>query len=274
MGRVGGLPRVRARNRQKMKRIAISLLFSLALLPQEGVAQGNESPTIVIVHGAWGGGWAFREVEWLLRESGRTVYRPTLTGQGERYHLASPEIGLDTHITDVVNVLEFEELEDVVLVGHSYGGMVVTGVAERVPERIAHLVYLDAFVPFDGECLRSVGGQPPERCEMTDLADSPGEVTEEGFSVPTWTPAEAPVPKDVPQSFKTFLDPITLKGKPGNDLSVSYIITRAAPGETDSFDSMAARAQELGWQVHEMIADHNPQWSKPQELAELLAGIR
>jgi pimeloyl-ACP methyl ester carboxylesterase len=264
-----------------MRHIAISLLALVALLPRQVVGQERgeleralESPTIVIVHGAWGGGWAWREVEGLLRESGRTVYRPTLTGLGERHHLASPDIGLDTHISDVVNVLEFEELEDVVLVGHSYGGMVITGVAERVPERIRHLVYLDAFVPFDGECLRSAGGRPPESCEMRDLDDFPGEVTEEGYSVPTWAPADRPVPKDVPQSFKTFLDRVELTGEPGRGLPVTYIITREAPGEADSFDSMADRARELGWQVREMIADHNPQWSRPRELAELLARIR
>jgi pimeloyl-ACP methyl ester carboxylesterase len=271
-----------------MKRVAISLGLALFLLPgplaqqavgqtreeQAGLGPASGSATLVIVHGAWGGGWAWREVEGLLRESGRNVYRPTLTGLGERYHLSSPDIGLDTHITDIVNVLEFEQLEGIVLVGNSYGGMVITGVAERVPERIAHLVYLDAFVPFDGECLRSVPDRPSERCEMGDVSDFPGEITEEGLSVPVWAPADAPFPKDVPQSFKTFLDRVELEGEPGGGLPVTYIITREAPGEADSFDAMVDRARNLGWPVLELIADHNPQWSKPREVTELLLSIR
>lgn len=108
-------------------------------------------PTIVIVHGAWGGSWAWRKVDTLLREKGFNVYRPQLTGLGERVHLSRPDIGLSTHIDDVVNTILFEDLHDIILVGHSYGGMVITGVADRVPDRIRRLVYLDAFVPNDGE---------------------------------------------------------------------------------------------------------------------------
>ena len=103
--------------------------------------------TFVIVHGAWGGGWSWKEVDHLLTADGHTVYRPTLTGQGERVHLASPSVGLDTHIADIVNVIKFENLHDIVLVGHSYAGMVITGVAQQVPDRISRLIYLDALLP-------------------------------------------------------------------------------------------------------------------------------
>src|SRR5712691_2750251 len=106
----------------------------------------------VLVHGGWHGGWCWRRVTPYLRAAGYDVYTPTLTGLGERAHLATPATGLDTHIRDVLGVLAFEELSDVVLVGHSMAGMVVTGVAERASERLAHLVYLDADVPRDGEC--------------------------------------------------------------------------------------------------------------------------
>src|SRR3954447_6789466 len=112
--------------------------------------------TFVLVHGAWLGGWVWKEVAALLREAGHEVYTPTLTGLGERSHLANREIGLDTHICDVVQVLEYEDLWDVVLVGHSYGGMVITSVADCVPDRLAHLVYLDAFVPDDGQSLHDL----------------------------------------------------------------------------------------------------------------------
>ena len=113
-------------------------------IPQSLLAEVH---TFVIVHGAWGGGWAFREVDDMLTAQGHKVYRPTLTGQGERVHLASKDVGLETHIDDVVNTILYEELNDIILVGHSYGGMVVTGVADRIPERISHLIYLDATTP-------------------------------------------------------------------------------------------------------------------------------
>src|SRR6185369_11445078 len=115
-------------------------------------------PTIVIVHGAWGGAWAFKKVDAMLRQKGFDVYRPQLTGQGDRVHLARPDIGLNTHIDDVVNMILYEDLRDIILVGHSYGGMVISGVADRVPDRIKRLVYLDALVPNDGDSVNSMFG--------------------------------------------------------------------------------------------------------------------
>ena len=107
----------------------------------------------VLVQGAWIGGWYWRPIAQALRKAGHEVYTPTLTGLGERSHLIGPNVNLDTHITDVANVFKYEELSDAVLVGHSYGGMVVTGAADALPERIASLVYLDAFVPRNGQAL-------------------------------------------------------------------------------------------------------------------------
>jgi pimeloyl-ACP methyl ester carboxylesterase len=114
--------------------------------------------TFVLVHGGGHGGWCYQKVARLLRGSGHEVYTPTLTGLGERAHLLSPDIDLDMHITDVVSMLRFEDLHDVVLVGHSYGGMVITGVADRAPERIGDLVFLDAANPRNGESLVDVAG--------------------------------------------------------------------------------------------------------------------
>ena len=108
--------------------------------------------TYVLVHGAWHGGWCWRSVRALLEKAGHQVHAPSLTGLGERKHLARPDIDLDTHIADIVHLLGMEDLRDVVLVGHSYGGMVMTGAADRAHERIARLVYLDAFVPENGKC--------------------------------------------------------------------------------------------------------------------------
>ena len=109
--------------------------------------------TFVLVHGAWMGGWCYKRVARLLRQAGHEVYTPTLTGLGERAHLINRAIDLDTHVQDIVGVIRCEELSDVVLCGHSYGGMVITGVAEQIAAKIRSLVYLDAFVPENGKCL-------------------------------------------------------------------------------------------------------------------------
>ena len=117
--------------------------------------------TFVLVHPAWFGGWCWRKVSPVLRARGHEVFAPTLTGLGERAHLASQKVGLEMHVEDVANVLEYEDLRQVILVGNSSGGMVITGVADRMPERIAHLVYLDAFVPEDGQSMLDI--VPAER---------------------------------------------------------------------------------------------------------------
>jgi len=128
--------------------------------------------TFVLVHGGWAGGWYLRPLAQRLRAAGHAAYTPTLTGLGERVHLASPDIGLDTHIADVVNVLAFEGLDDVLLVGHSYGGMVITGVGDRAADRIAGLVYLDAANPVNGQSLVDVAGP------MMNAARQLGEVVD------------------------------------------------------------------------------------------------
>jgi pimeloyl-ACP methyl ester carboxylesterase len=107
--------------------------------------------SFVLVHGSWHGSWCWKRVRNALQAAGHDVFTPTLTGVADRSHLLTRDVDLDTHIQDVVNLIEWEELTDIVLCGHSYGGCVVTGVADRIPERIRSLVYLDAFVPEDGQ---------------------------------------------------------------------------------------------------------------------------
>jgi pimeloyl-ACP methyl ester carboxylesterase len=197
-------------------------------------------PTIVIVHGAWGGSWAFRNVDTLLREKGFNVYRPQLTGQGERVHLARPDIGLNTHIEDVVNMILFEDLHDIILVGHSYGGMVISGVADRVPDRIKRLVYLDAFLPNDGESVMSIVGARSEFLKPMIKGD---------YIVPPWVKQDQPPPKDVPQSLKTFTELIVLKNKAGRDLPGTYILTvdKGKEAKDDDFFCAVATCEERGW---------------------------
>jgi pimeloyl-ACP methyl ester carboxylesterase len=244
------------------------LLLLAAGLPLPVAAQEPATaPTVVLVHGAWGGGWDWRTVEDELRAQGADVYRVTLTGLGARHHLASPDVGLDTHVADVVNVILWERLEDVILVGHSYGGMVITGVAEAVPQRLAHVVYVDAFVPFDGECVMSVGG----RGECGSVEGVEGQV--DGLLAPRWVEPGTPPPSDVPHPVRTFVDPLHLEGLPAHGRPASYILTRDAEGEPDGFDWAADRARELGWPVTEVIAGHNLQRDDPAWLADFIAGL-
>lgn len=254
-----------------MRRVRSAFLPLLALsllLPGVSLGQDTPAPTVVLVHGAWGGGWDWKNVEDELRARGAEVYRATLTGLGERHHLASADVGLDTHITDVENLVTWERLDDVILVGHSYGGMVITGVAERIPDRIRHLVYVDAMVPFDGECVISI--MNPGSCGSLDAVQ--GQV--DGLLTPRWVQPDTPPPSDVPHPAKTFVDAIELAGTPGNGRPASYILTRDAPGQEDGFDRAADRARELGWPVTEVVASHNLQRDDPAWLADFIVAIR
>ena len=222
--------------------------------------------TYVFVHGAWGGSWDWREVDSLLTAQGHRVYRPALTGLGERVHLASAHIGLGTHIDDVVNAIVWENLRGIVLVGHSYGGMVITGVADRVPDRIGRLVYLDAFLPDSGESLLT-------------LSDSGGAAflhanTRDGFIVPPWVTDQGIVPRDVPQPLRTFADTLRLFNPASRRLPAAYVLT-VEPGRTpDAFQRFADRAARRGWRVYNMAADHIPERSAPAALVALLGRIR
>lgn len=135
---------------------------------------GQGRSSFVLVHGGRHGGWCWRPVADLLRAAGRDVHTPTLTGVGERAHLLSPQIGLRTHVQDIVATVEFEDLHDVVLVGHSYGGMVVTGAMEQISDRVRSLVLLDAHLPRDGESVFDLIG-PDRADQMTALAERSGD---------------------------------------------------------------------------------------------------
>ncbi|MBK1440646.1 alpha/beta hydrolase [Parapedobacter sp. ISTM3] len=241
-----------------MRKLFYVLLISGVLPATWATAQQT---TFVLVHGAWGGGWSFKKTDSLLRSHGHAVYRVTLTGQGERAHLASPDIGLDTHIKDVVNTILFENLHDVVLMGHSYGGMVITGVADSIPGRIRKMIYLDALLPEDGQSLATAFGQP-EQGSMPST---------DGFIVPAWVAADQPYPKDVPQSAKTFTQPLSLKNTDRLKIPTTYILTfEGDDPDKDAFAAFARRADDNGWKVIHMQADHNPQMTMPDKLAQLL----
>lgn len=248
-------------------RTLLRMLLCLLVLPALVLAAepATNQYTYVIVHGAWGGGWEFKQVDDLLTADGHKVYRPTLTGQGERAHLASTNVDLSTHIQDIVNVILYENLHDIVLVGHSYGGMVITGVADRVPERIKHLVYVDAFVPLDGESVHSARGLAA-RLGLS-LSTSNGFTTYRGFNL------NRPVPHDVPMSERCFSEPIWLKNQDAaRKIPASYILAvpPGKPAHDAPFYFFSERAKARGWPVLAIESDHNVQSSHPKELAKML----
>jgi len=210
-----------------------------------------------------GGGWAFQEVDSLLTANGARVYRPSLTGQGERVHLASPDVGLETHILDIINVILYEDLREVILLGHSYGGMVIPGVADSIPDRIRKLVYIDALVPEDGESLLSIIG------ESRDFKNV------DGFVIPFWVPEDQAPPKDVPHSYKTLSDTLDLSNPLREEIPTTYIHTveKGKTPQEDGFADQAQRAKKRGWPVMILESDHNAQWSAPEEFAEMLLKI-
>ena len=211
---------------------------------------------VILVHGTTAGGWVWRKVAPRLREAGHTVYTPTLTGLGERVHLATPEVGLTTHIDDIVNTLIFEELTDVVLAGHSYGGMVITGVADRVPERIGRLIYLDAVVPEDGESL--VDLLSPARREAT--ARSVAE-RGEGWLIPIERRVDERASHNVAHPYKTWTEPVRLHD-PAAFAAVprDYLLFTAdkVPGAPFEgvMDRSLARARAAGWAITEVPTMH------------------
>jgi len=166
--------------------------------------------TFILVHGGFHGGWCWKRLTPHLLAAGHAVHAPTLTGLGERSHLASPENNLSTHIRDILNVLIYEDLTDVVLVGHSYSGMVITGVADRAPERVIGLVYLDAFVPEDGQSLQDIFRPASSQAASPEvvLLDGwrvPYPYRERPFGITSETDVRWVLDKITPQPINTFV---------------------------------------------------------------------
>jgi pimeloyl-ACP methyl ester carboxylesterase len=223
--------------------------------------------TYVIVHGGWDGGWSWRAIARALQSAGHEVYTATLTGSGERVHLASPEVDLSTHIMDVVNIFRYERLEDVVLVGTSYGGMVITGVAEQVPEQIKQLIYLDAFVPEDGQMLADLAA--PEFIAFLDgIAKEQGD----GWRIPHIPPAD----RRTDFLLKASKQPLSVNNPLAAKIKRTFVHFTEKPEDSPLkpiFENMAAKVQQKGWDYHEAPYDHFPCLEYPQEIAQLLIDL-
>ena len=225
---------------------------------------------IVLAHGAWSAAWAWKKVRPLMAVAQHQFFTPTYTGLGERAHLASRSNDLETHIQDVLGVLTYEDLREVVLIGHSYGGMVATGVADRARGRIARLIYLDAFVPANGQALIDLV-PAGERQRLLDSVKS----GDRWRVTPNPTPPDTS-PEDLewigkyrmPQSVRCFDQPLQLKAE--LTLPRAYIhCTRYA--EQKPFAQFANRAQrEAGWQAYDLDASHSPNVTAPTAFMDAL----
>lgn len=222
----------------------------------------KEQRVFLFVHGAWGGGWEYSKVDSILTEKGDIAYHPTLTGLGERIHLANENIDLTTHVTDIVNVIKFEDLKDIILVGHSYGGMVIAGVAEQIPERIKNLVYLDAFVPNDGESVKSINGEGVWSGMIVPKI-------KDGFVLYPFGETKPSPPTDVPQPLKTFTETLKLSNPLVKKIPASFILM-IENGKATFEEWGANRAAANGWKVHKMEGGHYSMRDQPDKLVEKL----
>ena len=225
--------------------------------------------TFVLVHGAWSGGWGYTKTARLMRARGHEVWVPTLTGLGERSHLAHPGITLSTHIQDVVNVLEYEDLTDVILVGHSYGGMVTTGVSSRCAERIRTLVYLDAFLPANGQALWDIAGEQGRAFYIDGQRNTPGLVTPMGLAATPDNAEAAALRKrklDL-HPLLTLTEPVVLDGSEARIANRTYILATKRPGFQRFYDQVK---DDPAWKTATIATGHVVMMEDPEGLAELL----
>ncbi len=230
--------------------------------------------TFVLVHGAYHGGWCWVDVAKRLRAAGHEVFAPTITGLGERYHLATPEVGLDTHIKDIVNAVEWEGLRDFVLVGHSYGGMIIGGVADELGERIKAIVYLDALIPRNGVSVLDYN-PAARREEIQKSAESFN-----GWQIPAYSAKFYGVAdtakqkwvdgKCVPHPLKSMSDKSSLSEDPHKGISTRvYLLCTNPPLPYMRQFFEWAQAQD-DWICGEMNTGHDLMVTEPKKLSEFL----
>jgi pimeloyl-ACP methyl ester carboxylesterase len=233
--------------------------------------------TFVLVHGTWSGGWMWRTVAERLRAEGHAVYTPTLTGLGEREHLVSRQTNLDTHIQDIASVIGCEQLDDVVLVGTSYAGLVISGVADRITDKIDALIYLNAALPANGKCmLDTVSAE--RRATVQRLADEQGD----GYRIPSSLVLDTGIENEQARDaflarmsahpLPSLLQPISLTGRYTQVPRKAYVLaTKKVSHHFQEYYDWAAKQQ--GWTAHTIASHHYPMATMPEATATLLMEI-
>jgi pimeloyl-ACP methyl ester carboxylesterase len=233
--------------------------------------------TYVLVHGGGHGGWCYQRVARILRAEGHEVHCPTMTGLGERAHLIGPDVDLDTHITDIVNVLVYEDLHDVILAGHSYGGMIITGVADRALDRVGHLVYLDAALPRSGEALTDLAPEAMEHARANGrVVDGVELVVFPEYILPLMSVPDPDdqawmLPRLAPHPWKTFAEPLVLQ----NEEAVRAL-PRTIVNCTPTIAARVQRNQDRlfdGANVWEIDTGHDLMITEPEQVAEMLGRL-
>ncbi|WP_225408834.1 alpha/beta fold hydrolase [Stigmatella hybrida] len=233
--------------------VAVTLVLAV-LLSSTGALAGSKGSTYILVHGAFHGGWAWQPFAEELRDDKATVYTPTLTGLGERAHLAQPEVSLETHVQDIVSLILFEDLHDVVLVGHSYAGMVITAVAAAVPGRIRQLVYFDAAIPEPGQSFFATVGFPdafPAGMWMLPPFAA------QDFGVTEAEDVAFVAPRLRPQPLASFQEPVSFSWSALSKIPKAYIHCKGAWFQRDIFLAFRAKAQARGWKIEDLEASHD-----------------
>jgi pimeloyl-ACP methyl ester carboxylesterase len=233
----------------------------------------NRAGTFVLVHGAWSGGWCFHKVADRLRAKGHRVFTPTLTGQGERTHLGKGGVNLSLHLTDVLNVFHYESLSDVILAGHSYGGMVITGIGDRIPDKVRALVYLDAFLPEHDQSLFDIN-IPANSQKFVQGAGGIG-----GLAVPPPPAAYFNVNKDdavrvdalaTPFPLGCFTEKLKLTGAHKTIGKRIYVHSTVLPRESPFRPFYDRVKDDPAWQAHTLPCGHDAMLDMPDETAAIL----
>jgi len=224
---------------------------------------GTKSSTFVLIHGAWHGGWCWQRVADILQNSGHTVHAPTLTGVGERSHLSNEHVNLTTHVLDVVNEVKWKRLDNVILCAHSYGGMVITGAAEHIHANVSSIVYVDAFLPRNGQSLDDIVGAPGPATNGMAIP-----ITAERFNVNAadrdWVDAQM-----TPQSAACFSERLALTGAINKIAKKTYVLAKI--GTLPHFQANYDRLSSDGaWRTHTVDCGHDVMIDKPAELARIL----
>jgi pimeloyl-ACP methyl ester carboxylesterase len=231
--------------------------------------------TFFLVPGAWHGGWCWWKVRPILEADGHRVFTPTLTGLGERAHLLTPDINLTTHIQDVTATILFEELTDVVLVGHSYGGLVISGAVQHVQDRLRHVVYLDAILPTHGEVQVGENSDAPLRNSAIAHGGGwkiPVPQTIDGSLMGVTDPGDIEwmTKRLTPHPLATFQETTRLGTPEQHPVPGTYVLCTGKGREQSGFMTHATRAKELGWPVEELATGHDLMITEPQTTADLL----
>jgi hypothetical protein len=251
----------------KAASIAPTAVCSTAALAQTA----QDRRTYVLVHGAWHGGWCWRRVADLLEAKGHKVYTPTLTGVADRSHLLSKSISLDTHILDVANLMEWEDLQNVVLCGHSYGGWPISGVAEKQEKRIGSIVYLDAFLPNNGQ--KVLDTNTPERKRSVLEGIEKGELARPGPSAAAFFVNEKDQAwvnaKMTPQPIGVSTQPIILTGARDRIAKKAYVRARKYP--QPDFDRWYEQCKaDSSWKVFDLNCGHDAMIDAPSDVVDIL----